>query len=180
MSSLESRLLVIEPEPHKNREEDFETTTKLSRLIEIALEDMEQAEQDGVTIDMGHWLVFRYEKQHFWSWWKRSCTACLAGCVMKNTYGADKSHNGVIVRYLGDSSSERRANIGMRMMALDCVRNHDFENAWSYMFQWNEPLTSAIPDFLGGAPKFPSYRTNPEAFKNGLRESITFLKTHGC
>lgn len=53
----------------------FET---LGDLLEAALDDLRDAEHDGVKIDMSSWLVVR-EEDH-----DKACSVCMAGAVMRN------------------------------------------------------------------------------------------------
>ena len=176
MSTLEAKQLEIPVPLYVSRKQEFEITTKLSRIIEIALEDLEQAEKDDVCIDMGNWLVYMHPPKYK-PWAQTECFACFAGCVMKNTFNIKSSvgwlRRNSRVDYYGPSLRDEK--LARRFYALDSVRSGHFNTAWENMYD----VMKQAPEWVNLAPHFPPYKTNPEEFKQGLRRSIEFFRNKG-
>ena len=176
MSTLEAKLEVAKTIiPPVSRKEDFETTTKLSRIMEIALEDLEEAEKDNVKINMANWLVYQ-RAPVYKPWGATQCFACFAGCVMRNTFNVKGEDVPSWFRSVGTISygPYTGENISARLYALDSVRSQHFHSAWELMYGSDNG-----PEWIHQAPHFPSYDSDPEKFKHGIRDSIDFFRENG-
>ena len=182
MSTLEAKLHELEPNPYIDRKDEFVTTPKLSRIIEIALEDLEEAEKNNVKINMASWLVY-VRPPVYKPWAETQCYACFAGCVMKNTFNAKGpgyvtsliSHTFKREYSYGVGHHGPNANVvAARMYALDSIRSGNPVSAWENMY-----ATSSVPDWVGKAPAVTSYNSDNENFKKGIRANIEFFRARG-
>lgn len=98
--------------------EDFESTYKLWRLAEIALQELRACNKAGIDINMGAWV--RVDND-------RVCSVCLAGAVMVNEYNVRRFVSSMI-----DSDLEGQR---FRFFALDEIRCGRIADALVYLFE---------------------------------------------
>jgi hypothetical protein len=107
---------------------------KLSRLLLVALEDLEALEARGVEIDMSAWVTYRGAENNF-----EPCSVCLAGAVMARRLPApvtaalqrENRQDGTCLRYSRPVLYPK--DIERKLEALDRLRRGDVGRALLYV-----------------------------------------------
>lgn len=118
---------------------------KPSKLIKLALDDLERSLNQGHKIDMSHWMKKGAKYNIDGSLMKKEvCTVCLAGAVMANTCN---------VRF--DSEAEvhpDRHNVGSynenKLLALNDFRGGNLEMGLSNFYDYDDDKAVEILDQL--------------------------------
>jgi|GEM_PF-2940190 len=105
---------MTEVEMNNKRKEEFLHSKKLSRLLEMALEDLKKVEKDP-----------RY-RVSMWCWHETlgdQCLVCLAGACLAETFKFRISVNVPALRAVNNEAA------ACRLLAIDCLRSGDVESA---------------------------------------------------
>lgn len=131
--------------------EEFESTEKLWRLTEIALQELKSCKKQGIGIDMEYWVLFEG---------KKACSVCLAGAVMVNQY-----------RLTGYDSLLNIVVSDFRLSVLDKIRNCDF---WEALCAFRGGMKLETPD-TDGEEKIFIRDLERKAVRYNQENQITFL-----
>ena len=155
MSTIEAKVDALK----KSKAEEFATACP-SRVIEMALEDLEAVEQSPnyrVVMEECHRpSQFGY------------CTVCLGGAVIANRLGGSPSQKLLFDSYEDGGWGDEEC---ARLSALDCFRQGLVGAALDYFGIGNAPLGDRAP--------ITPYHLNPDSFKLSLRHLIVMLKRGG-
>jgi hypothetical protein len=134
---------------------------KPSELIELALSDLVKCEQSpGYEVNLDIWHQPR----------GNVCVVCLAGGVMAQSLGADKT------MYLEpEDFTETSRHNGNCLTALDMFRSGLIDLGWFWMFGDVTDFPEVIPTELDVA----EYADDPEGFKNAMAEIASIFKKAG-
>lgn len=129
-----------------------------SKLLELALNDLEQVENDPrYDINMGQW-----HNPH-----ETACSVCLAGAVMAGTLGAAPGE---------EFSPEdfEQSNDAWKLYALDSARCGDWGS-----FMEELSIYHSVPDeIFEELPNVCRYDVDPEQFKADIRQAIDVLNRY--
>ena len=135
----------------------FETCTRLSDLIAIALTDLEACEADPYyEIDMGHW--------HGTPPFRTTCHVCLAGAVMAKTVGVFLLASVEFAEFDWQSQA--------KFKALDLIRRGRVAAALAH-------LGEGLPLLRRRRISVTSYGSDPAAFKSDMRRIAATLAEAG-
>lgn len=129
-----------------------------SELLELALNDLEQVENDpSYDINMNDWHYPR----------DTGCSVCFAGAVMAGTLGAAPGEE------LSPEDFEQ-SNDAYKLYALDSARGGD----WG-AFMDELRIYHNVPDELfEELPNVTAYADDPEQFKANIRQAIDVLRRY--
>ncbi len=151
MSTIEAKSEALQ----KSKAEEFATACP-SRVIEMALEDLEAVERSKkykVEMDACH------DPRH------GKCYVCLGGAVIANRFGADPDERMVFDSCDGWGDEETK-----RLSALDCFRQGYV--AWGLDYfdvKWLDDEKHTVA----------RYQRNTKRFKADMRAIAELLKSHG-
>ncbi len=132
--------------------------TKLSELLELALEDLEETEKTpGFVVDMNRWVADI----------DGVCHVCLAGCVMTQRF-CDAPSGDIIAPYMLYLTEKISHRDFVCLKALDAIRQGDLELAYIFI---NDDVPDNIQSFT-----VVDYSENPDKFKEQMWEIVRYLK----
>ncbi len=141
------------------RNEEF-ATAKLSRALEMALEDLALVDKDpSYTVYMSTWHSPMGDDQ---------CAVCLAGSVMAKSLDAPKDKRVDFSTYYDTATNNR---VTRRLLALNCLRVGAIGDALEHM---GEKRPSGLPSEMRSVA--PSYTNGREVFRSDMQNIITELK----
>lgn len=115
------------------RRQEFETTDKLWKLVEIAIKDVDDCVERGIEIDMGRWV-----SHDGWT----TCSVCLGGAVLHSTYGINE------LEYLVDIDGTISFGIVKhKIRALNAIRCGELSKAY-YFLQKDLSESGRLPSGL--------------------------------
>ena len=160
MSTIEAKSEALQ----KSKAEEF-ATARPSRVIEMALEDLEIVEADQkYAINMMAWHEpiarpnFMFPDSYI-----GKCAVCLAGCVIANRFQRDRDDDLM--------PEDFNRSIEFRLLALDLFRTGAVDGGLRLM--------DIDPSEGCYALDVTAYEDNPTRFKADMRAMAAMLRNHG-
>ena len=159
------------------REQKASLPDKPSDLITAAIIDLEKAEKmpDVYTINMGKWhepVTYWYEDDTLVQGkGDERCAICFAGAVMAMELGCTPIENCMPSEY--DDATK------LKLMSLDAFRCGQFDLALDYWDAPKEKQEDIIQAAYGLYYDMPTYRDDPQKFKDSMREVAEKLRHIG-